>query len=112
MVVEEYYIKRDDPEIPQEVMSINSSIFDFIDNDHNQILFTNKLLYLHWSLQSINNLQILKDPKFFSKIFIKMGPSIFHLHGALTWTRWDFRWYWVVKNNFKFFHCIIPFFIA
>jgi hypothetical protein len=43
MVVEEYYIKRDDPEIPQEVMSINSSIFDFIDNDHNQILFTNTI---------------------------------------------------------------------
>ena len=43
MVVEDYYIKRDDPEIPQEVMSINSSIFDFIDNDHNQILFTNTI---------------------------------------------------------------------
>jgi len=43
MVVEEYYIKRDDTEIPQEVMSINSSIFDFIDNDHNQILFTNTI---------------------------------------------------------------------
>jgi hypothetical protein len=43
MVVQEYYIKSDDPEIPQEVMSINSSIFDFIDNDHNQILFTNTI---------------------------------------------------------------------
>ena len=43
MVVEEYYIKSDDPEIQQEKMSINSSIFDFIDNDHNQILFTNTI---------------------------------------------------------------------
>ena len=43
MVVQEYYIKSDDPEIQQEVMSINSSIFDFIDNDHNQILFTNTI---------------------------------------------------------------------
>jgi hypothetical protein len=43
MVVQEYYIKSDDPEIQQEKMSINSSIFDFIDNDHNQILFTNTI---------------------------------------------------------------------
>ena len=43
MVVHEYYIKSDDPEIQQEKMSINSSIFDFIDNDHNQILFTNTI---------------------------------------------------------------------
>ena len=43
MVVEEYYIKSDDPEIQQEKMSINSSIFDFIGNDHNQILFTNTI---------------------------------------------------------------------
>ena len=43
MVVQEYYIKSDDPEIQQAKMSINSSIFDFIDNDHNQILFTNTI---------------------------------------------------------------------
>ena len=43
MVVQEYYIKSDDPEIQQEKMSINSSIFDFIGNDHNQILFTNTI---------------------------------------------------------------------
>lgn len=43
MVVQEYYLKSDDPEIQQEKMSINSSIFDFIDNDHNQILFTNTI---------------------------------------------------------------------
>ena len=46
MVVQEYYIKSDDPEIQQEKMSINSSIFDFIDNDHNQILFTNTIEFV------------------------------------------------------------------